>query len=97
MVFCGVFDEHIRDMLGRAALFTDSDVSLRDVGVCSPSDGSRVRISQVAVDEIVSWREPLFHAHESVLSRQKKFILMLVVTGQSLLKTVHTPLLEVPN
>ena len=42
-------------MLGRAVVVTEDDVLFGDVGVHSRADGSRVRISPVAVEEIVSW------------------------------------------
>ena len=64
MGFSWVTDETVRDMLGRAVFVTESDVFLDDMGVHSRADGSRVRISQVADDEIVSLRERRFHAYE---------------------------------
>ena len=70
--FSWVFDELVRDMLGRAVFVID-DVFLGDKGLHS-ADWSRVRISQVADDEIVSWRERRFQAYEVfVLWHRKKF------------------------
>ena len=46
------------------------------------ADGSRIPISQVADEEIVSWRARRFHEE----------IFTLVVTGQSLLTTNYTSL-----
>ena len=60
-----VMDEPARDTLGRAVFATENDVFLGDMGVHSRADGSRDRISQVADDEIVSWRERRFHAYEA--------------------------------
>ena len=51
--FSWVIHESVRDILGRAVFVTER------------ADGSRVRISQVADEEIVSWRERRFHAHEA--------------------------------
>ena len=58
-------DELFRDMLGRAVFVTENDVFPGDIGVHSQADGSRVRISQIADDEIVSWRERRIHANEA--------------------------------
>ena len=44
---------------------TENDVFLGAMGVHSQADGSRVRISQVADEEIVSWHELRFHAYEA--------------------------------
>ena len=74
-------------LLGRTFFVTENDVFLGDEGVHSQADGSRVRISQVADEEIVSWRPSL----------APTVMLMLVVTGQSLLKTFYTPLRGTPN
>ena len=53
-------------MLGRSVFVTENDVLLGDTGVHSRADGSRVRISKVADEEIVSWRERRFHAYEAL-------------------------------
>ena len=58
-------------MLGRAVFVSESDVFLGVMGVDSRADGSRVRTSQVADDEIVSLRERRFHAYE-VFSRTER-------------------------
>ena len=58
--FSWVIDEPVRDMLGRAGFVTHSR-----------ADGSRVRISPVADEEIVSWREHRFHTYEA-FSRSKR-------------------------
>ena len=55
-------------MFGRAVFVTVNGVYM---GVHSRADGSRVRISQVADDEFVSWRERRFHAYE-VFSRTER-------------------------
>ena len=90
--FSWVLDEPVDDMPGRAVSVTEGVVFLGDVGVHSLGDGSRIRILQAADDEIVSWRERRFHAFLAVNE-----ILMLKITGQSLLKTIHNPLLKIPN
>ena len=59
--FSWVIDEPVRDMLGRAVFATEDDVFLVDMEVHSRGDGSRVRILQVADDEVVSWRERRVH------------------------------------
>ena len=69
--FSWVTDEPVRDMFGRAVFVTESDVFLGDMGVHSRADGSRVRFSQVADEESVSWRERRFHAYE-VFSRTER-------------------------
>ena len=60
--FSWVTDETVGDMLGRAVSVTEGVAVL---GVHSLGDGSRIRISQAADDEIVSWRERRVHACES--------------------------------
>ena len=52
MVFSWVIDEPVRDMLGRAVFVTENDVYLGDMGVHSRPDGSRVRMSQVADEDL---------------------------------------------
>ena len=86
--FSWVIDEPVCDILGRAVLVTEDDVFLGDRDVHSCGDGSRVRISQVADDAIVSWREQRFHTNE-LFSRSERISDVFEVTGQSLLKTVH--------
>ena len=43
-------------MHGRETLVTKDDVFLRDIGVQSRDGVPRVRISEFAEDELVSWR-----------------------------------------
>ena len=50
---------------------TENDVFLSDMGVHSQTDGSRVRFSQVAGDEIVSWCERWLCAYEAFLQWKK--------------------------
>ena len=71
MVFPGSLTNNVRDMLWRAVFAIENDVFLVDMGVHSRTDGSRVRISQVADDEIVSWHWRRFHAYE-VFSRTER-------------------------
>ena len=54
MGFSWVFVELVGDMLGRTTLVIEDDVFLNDMGVHSRGDVSRVRMSQIADDEIVS-------------------------------------------
>ena len=95
--FLWVIDELVRDMLGTSSFFffAEGDVFLGDMGVHSRADGYRVRISQVADDEVVSGVSVGF-THTTCSLAPKEF-LMLVVTGPSLLETGHTALLEIPN
>ena len=58
-----VIDELVSDMLGRAV--NENDVFHGDMGVHSRADGSRVRRSEVADEEVVSFRERRFHADEA--------------------------------
>ena len=70
--FTWVIDEPVRDMLGRAVFVTEKDVFLGEHGcVHSRADGSQVRISNVADEETVPWRERRFHAYE-VFSRDER-------------------------
>ena len=55
--FSWVLDEPVHDILGRAVLATEDDDFLGDVGVHSHGDGSRVRMTHVAEDEVVSLHE----------------------------------------
>ena len=55
--FSGIIDDPVRDMLRRAVFVAENDVFLGDMCVHSRVDGSRVRNSQVADEQIVSWRE----------------------------------------
>ena len=57
--FSWVSDELVRGMVGRAVFVTENDVFLGEMGVHSRANGSRVRISRVADDEIV----PVGFAH----------------------------------
>ena len=60
-----------------------NDVFLDDMGAHSRGGASRARISQVADDEIVSWRERRVHAVFCFFAVNE--ILMCEVTGQPLL------------
>ena len=69
--FSWVSDEPVDDMLVRAVLDTEDVVFLGDMGVHSLGNRSRIRISQAADDEIVSWRKPRVHACE-LFSRSER-------------------------
>ena len=81
------------DVLGRAIFVTQGEAFLGDMGVYPRGDGSRVRMLQVADDEIVSWRKQHAQAFE-LLSRVER---ISAVQGQSFLKPVHDPLRETPS
>ena len=83
--FSWAIDEPVRDMRKRAVSVIEDDVFLGDTGVHSRGDGSRVRTSQV-VDEELSPGGSVGFTHT-----------MRSLTGQSLLKTLYTPLLEIPT
>ena len=82
-------------MLGRAVLVTEIDVLL----------GDRVFTLVLMGHEFAFHRSQTMRLSSGVrvgfthtkLSLAVKEMLMLVVTGQSLLTTFHTPLREVPN
>ena len=61
MFFSWVFVELVGDMLGLATLVTEDYVFLRYMGVHSRDGVSRVRLSQFADGEIVSWHRRLSH------------------------------------
>ena len=73
-------------MLGRVVSVTEDVVFLADVGVHSLGDGSRNRILQAA--------DAFTHVNCFLAMN---VILMLEVTGQSLLKTVCNPLRQIPS
>ena len=93
--FSCVIDEPVRDMLGRAVFVTENDVFLGDVGVRSRADWSRVRISLVADDGIVSWRERRFHAFDAFPRNERNAD---VRSHRSVpFDNSFFPLLEIPN
>ena len=63
--FSWVIGEPVRDMLGRKFLSLRMMSFWVTWGVQSRADGSRVRISQVADEELVFLREGRFHAYEA--------------------------------
>ena len=64
MVSRGSMTKMLVTRLGEQFFVTEDDVFLGDTGVRSRGDGSRVRSSQVADDENLSWRERRVHAYE---------------------------------
>ena len=94
--FSWVIDELVRDMLSRAVFVTEHDVFLGDMGVRSlVLMGEFAFHRSQTIDEIVPMGERRFQVYESVLSHRKT--LRCSFTDQSLLKTVYTPLVEIPD
>ena len=81
-------------MLGRTVFVSEGDASLGDIGVHPRGDVLRVRILRVARYVLSTGvSNPL--AHKNLLLSVNEFL--FDVTGQSLSKTVHDTLLEIPS
>ena len=93
--FSRVIGEPVGGVFGRAVRVTEGEAFLGNMGVYSRGNESLFSMLQVGDDEIVSWRErPLTHM-TCVLAANGP--LLFKVTGQSLLGSVHDPLLQIPS
>ena len=81
--------------LGEQFFVIENDVFLSDMRVHSHADWSRVRISHVADDDTVSWRERRFQAYE-VFSRTLRNSDARGHGSVPVENSLH-PLLEIPS